>query len=142
MSWYCVLCCAHVMVLCFVLCTRHCPCQSWVLCVLVQGMVLHDQIENLWISLTLFFPHHLGITKIHMKIMGQHLVIFSIENPCISLTLLFPHHSGIIKIHMKIMGQRLVITSRCDALRDTVTLEEVPGVSEYMSDYLLLCQSA
>jgi hypothetical protein len=23
------------------------------------------------------FPHHLGITKIHMKIMGQHLVIIS-----------------------------------------------------------------
>jgi hypothetical protein len=35
------------------------------------------------------FPHHLGITKIHMKIMGQHLVVFSIEIPCISLTLFF-----------------------------------------------------
>jgi hypothetical protein len=54
MSWYCVLCCAHFMVLCFVLCTRHCPCQSCVLCVLVQGMVLHDEIENPWISLTSF----------------------------------------------------------------------------------------
>jgi hypothetical protein len=96
------------MVLCFVLCARHCPCQSCVLCVLVQGMVLHDQIENPCISLTLFFPHHLGITKIHMKIMGQHLVI----------------------------------VSRSAALRDTLTLEEDPGVSEYLSDSLLLCQSA
>jgi hypothetical protein len=73
-----------------------------------------------------------------MKIMGQHLVIFSIENPCISLTLSFPHHLGITKIHMKIMGQHLVIISRSAALRDTLTLEEDPGVSEY----LLLCQSA
>jgi hypothetical protein len=75
-----------------------------------------------------------------MKIMGQHLIIFSIENPCISLTLFFPHHSGITKI--QIMGQYMVIISRSAALRDTLTLEEDPGVSEYLSDYLLLCQSA
>jgi hypothetical protein len=85
---------------------------------------------------------YLGITKNHMKIMRQHLVTFSIENPCISLTLFFPHHLGITKNNMKIMGQRLVIISRSAALRDTLTLEEVPGVSEYLSDYLLLCQSA
>jgi hypothetical protein len=77
-----------------------------------------------------------------MKIMGQHLVIFSIENPCIYLTLFFPHHLGITKIHMKIIGQHLVIISRSAALRDTLTLEENPGVSEYLSDYLLLRQSA
>jgi hypothetical protein len=53
-----------------------------------------------------------------MKIMGQHLVIFSIENPCISLTLFFPNHLGITKTHMKIMGQHLVIISRSAALRD------------------------
>jgi hypothetical protein len=41
------------------------------------------------------FTRYLGITKIQMKIMGQHLVIFSIENPCI-----FPHHLGITKIHI------------------------------------------
>jgi hypothetical protein len=35
------------------------------------------------------FARYLGITKNHMKIMRQHLVIFSIENPCISLTLIF-----------------------------------------------------
>jgi hypothetical protein len=67
-----------------------------------------------------------------MKIMGQHLVIFSIKNPCISLTSFFPHHLGITKIHMKIMGQHLVIISRSAALRDTLTLEEGPGVSEYL----------
>jgi hypothetical protein len=77
-----------------------------------------------------------------MKIMGQHLVIFSIENPCISLTLFFQHHLGITKIHMKIMGQHLVIISRSAALPDTLTLEEDPGVSEYLSDCLLLRQSA
>jgi hypothetical protein len=50
------------------------------------------------------FTLYLGITKIQMKIMGQHLIIFSIENPSIYLTLFFPHHLGITKIHMKIMG--------------------------------------
>jgi hypothetical protein len=76
MSWYCVLCCAHVMVLCFVLCTRHCPCQSCVLRVLVQGMDLHDQIENPWISLTSFLHVIWAPGKILMKIMGQHLASF------------------------------------------------------------------
>jgi hypothetical protein len=47
-----------------------------------------------------------------------------------------------MKIHMKIMGQHLVIISRSAALRDTLTLEEDPGVSEYMFEYVLLCQSA
>jgi hypothetical protein len=88
------------------------------------------------------FTRYLGITKNHMKIMEQRLVIFSIENPCISLTLFFPHHLGITKIHMNIMGQHLVIISRSTDLRDTLTLEEDPGVSEYLSDYLLLCQRA
>jgi hypothetical protein len=37
---------------------------------------------------------------------------------------------------MEIMGQHLVIISRSAALRDTLTLEEDPGVSEYLSDYL------
>jgi hypothetical protein len=37
---------------------------------------------------------------------------------------------------MKIMGQHQVIISRSAALRDTLTLEEDPGVSEYLSDYL------
>jgi hypothetical protein len=42
----------------------------------------------------------------------------------------FPHHLGITNnIHMKIMGQHLVIVSRLAALRDTLTLEEDPGVS-------------
>jgi hypothetical protein len=45
----------HVMVLCFVLRTRRCPCQSFMLCVLVQGMVLQYQIENPSISLNLFY---------------------------------------------------------------------------------------
>jgi hypothetical protein len=44
------------------------------------------------------------------------------------------------------MGQHLAIISSSTALRDTVTLEEDPGVSEYLSEYLseyiLLCQSA
>jgi hypothetical protein len=71
------------MVLCFVLCTRHFPCQSSVNCVLVQGMVLHDQIEYPWISFDFVFTHYLGITKNHMKIVGQRLVIIPIENPCI-----------------------------------------------------------
>jgi hypothetical protein len=54
----------------------------------------------------------------------------------------FPYHLSITKIHMNIMGQHLVIISRSAALRDTLTLEEDPGVSEYLPDYLLLCQSA
>jgi hypothetical protein len=54
----------------------------------------------------------------------------------------FTHHLGITEIHMKIMGQHLVIISRSAALRDTVTLEEDPGASEYLSEYLLLCPSA
>jgi hypothetical protein len=54
----------------------------------------------------------------------------------------FPHHLGITKSHMTIMGQHLVIISRSAALRDTLTLDGDPGVSEYLSDYLLLCQSA
>jgi hypothetical protein len=54
----------------------------------------------------------------------------------------FPHHLGITKINMKSIGQHLVIISRSVALRDTLTLEEDPGVSEYLSDYLFLRQSA
>jgi hypothetical protein len=54
----------------------------------------------------------------------------------------FPHHLGITKIHMKIMSQHLVIVSRSAVLHDTLTLEEDPGVSEYLSEYILLCQSA
>jgi hypothetical protein len=54
----------------------------------------------------------------------------------------FLHHLSITKIHMKIMGQHLVVISRSAALRDTLTLEEDPGVSEYLSEYILLCQSA
>jgi hypothetical protein len=41
-----------------------------------QHLVIFS-IENPCISLTFVFPHHLGITKIHMKIMGQHQVIIS-----------------------------------------------------------------
>jgi hypothetical protein len=52
------------------------------------------------------------------------------------------HHLGITKIHMKIVGHHLVIISRSAALRDTLTLEEDPGVSEYLSEYFLICQSA
>jgi hypothetical protein len=77
-----------------------------------------------------------------MKIMGQHLVIFSIENPCISLTLFdtsFGHHKN---NRMKIKGQHLVILSRSAALRDTLTLDEDPEVSEHLSEYVLFCQSA
>jgi hypothetical protein len=54
----------------------------------------------------------------------------------------FPLHLGITKIDVKIMGQHLVSISSSAALRDTLTLEENPGVSEYLSDYHLLCQSA
>jgi hypothetical protein len=46
----------------------------------------------------------------------------------------FPHHLAITKIHMKIMGQHQVIISRSAALRDALTLEEDPGVSEYLFD--------
>jgi hypothetical protein len=54
----------------------------------------------------------------------------------------FTHHLGITKIHMKIMGQHLVIISRSAALRDTLISKEDPGVSEYLSEYIVLCQSA
>jgi hypothetical protein len=56
--------------------------------------------------------------------------------------IVFTHHLGITKIHMKIMEQHLVIISRSAALRGTLTFEEDPGVSEYLSEYVLLCQSA
>jgi hypothetical protein len=61
----------------------------------------------------------LGITKNHMKIMGQHLIIFSIENPCISLTLFFStsfgHHQNSHENHGAAPGhhfkiRRLVVT--------------------------------
>jgi hypothetical protein len=88
------------------------------------------------------FTRYLGITKKSYENHGAapghlfnresiHLIDFD-----------FPHHLGITKIHMKIMGQHLVIISRSAALRDTLTLQEDPGVSEYLSDYVLLCQSA
>jgi hypothetical protein len=54
----------------------------------------------------------------------------------------FTHRLGITKIHVKIMGSHLVIISRSAALCDTLTLEEDPGVSEYLSKYLLLRQRA
>jgi hypothetical protein len=88
------------------------------------------------------FTRYLGITKNHMKIMGQHLVIFSIENPYIYFDFDFPHHLGITKIHMKTMGQHPVNISRSAALHDTQNSEEDSGVSEYLSEYILLCQSA
>jgi hypothetical protein len=42
MSWFCVLCCGQGIV------------HVKSLVVLVQGMVLHNRIENLWIALTSF----------------------------------------------------------------------------------------
>jgi hypothetical protein len=54
----------------------------------------------------------------------------------------FPNHLGITKINMKVMRQHLVIISRSAALCDILTLEEGPGVSEYLYEYILLCQSA
>jgi hypothetical protein len=44
----------NVMLLCFVLCTCHGVvfCAVYKALSMVQGMVLHDQIENPWISLT------------------------------------------------------------------------------------------
>jgi hypothetical protein len=81
------------------------------------------------------FTRYLGITKNHMKIMGQHLVIFSIENPCIYLTLIFHIIWASPKIHMKIMGQHLVIISRSAAFRDTLTLKttlECPNICPNM----------
>jgi hypothetical protein len=73
--------------------------------------------------------------------MGQRLVIISIENPCIYLTL-FLHIIWASSNHINIMEQHLIIISRSAALRDTLTLEEDPGVSKYMSECRLLCQSA
>jgi hypothetical protein len=76
MSWFCVLCCVqgidHAKSVCFVFWYKA---WSWI---------------TRWESVDFFdfvFTRYLGITKNHMKIMGQHLVIFPIENPCISLTL-------------------------------------------------------
>jgi hypothetical protein len=54
----------------------------------------------------------------------------------------FTHYLGITGNHIKIMGPHLVIISSSAALRDTLTLEEDPGVSEYLSDYLLMQLSA
>jgi hypothetical protein len=55
----------------------------------------------------------LSITKIHMKIMGQHLVIFSIENQCISLTLFlstsFEHHENSHENHGAAPGHHFKI---------------------------------
>jgi hypothetical protein len=57
----------------------------------------------------------------------------------------FTRYLGITKNHMKIMGQHLVIISSSTALRDTLALEEDPGVSEFLSEflseYILLCRS-
>jgi hypothetical protein len=52
----------------------------------------------------------------------------------------FTRYLGITKHQMKIMGQHLAIISRSAALRDTLTLEEDPEVSEYLSEYILLCR--
>jgi hypothetical protein len=54
----------------------------------------------------------------------------------------FPHHLGITKNTHEVMRQHLVIILRSAALRDTLTLEGDLGVSEYLSDYILLRQSA
>jgi hypothetical protein len=50
--------------------------ESCVLCVLVQGMVLHDKIENPCVF-EFVFTHSLAINKNHTKIKGRHLVIIS-----------------------------------------------------------------
>jgi hypothetical protein len=84
------------------------------------------------------FARYLGNTKNCIKIMGQHLLY---RESMHFFDFVFTHHLGITKNHMKIMGQHLVIISRSAALRDTPTLEEDPGVSEYLSKYILLRQS-
>jgi hypothetical protein len=97
MSWYRALCCAHVMVLCFVLCT----CHGFAFCAVYKAMSMaklcalcygtrHSLARSDRESVDFFdfvFTRYLGIPKNHMKLMGQHL--FSSENPCISLTLFF-----------------------------------------------------
>jgi hypothetical protein len=50
----------------------------------------------------------------------------------------FRHHQNSHENHEAASGHHFKIA----ALRDTLTLEEYHGVSEYLSDYLLLCQSA
>jgi hypothetical protein len=89
----------HVMILCFVLCT----CHGIVFCAVYKAMSMskpgalcfgtrHCPASSARESVDFFdfvFTRYLGITKNHMKVMGQHLVIFSIDNPCICLTLIF-----------------------------------------------------
>jgi hypothetical protein len=77
-----------------------------------------------------------------MKIMGQHLVSFFNRDSMHFFDFVFTHYLGITKNHMKVIGQHLVIISSSTALRDTLNLEEDPGLSEYQSEYLLLCQCA
>jgi hypothetical protein len=50
----------------------------------------------------------------------------------------FTHSLGINENHIKMMGLHLVIISSSTALRVTVTLEEDPGVSDYLYEYLLV----
>jgi hypothetical protein len=50
----------------------------------------------------------------------------------------FTHSLGINETHMKMKGRHLVIISSSTALHDTLTLEEDPGVSEYLSEYPLI----
>jgi hypothetical protein len=45
--------------------------------VLIQGMVLHDQIENPCISFDFVCTHSLGFNINQIKIMGRHLVIIT-----------------------------------------------------------------
>jgi hypothetical protein len=49
---------------------------------------------------------------------------------------IFTHSLGINKNLMKRMGRHLIIISSSTALDDTLTLEEDPGFSEYMSEYI------
>jgi uncharacterized beta-barrel protein YwiB (DUF1934 family) len=105
-------------------------------------MGVHDQIDNPCISLTLssriIWVSRKKSYENHEAAPGHHFNRDSME----FFYFVSTHHLGITKNHMKIMGQHLVIISRSGAMRDTLTLEEDPEVSEYLSEYILLCQSA
>jgi hypothetical protein len=101
MSWYCVLCCVqgivHVKAVCIVFWYK-----AW-------SCMIRSRIRAF---LDFVFTRYLGITKSHMKIMGQHLVIFSIENPSIYLTLIFQsfgHHQNSHENHGAAPGHHFKI---------------------------------
>jgi hypothetical protein len=129
MSWFCVLCCVqgivYVKAMCFVFCYK-----AW-------SCMIKSRIRGfLRLRFYTLFGHHEKSYENHGAAPGHLFNRESMHFFDFVFSTSFGHHQN----SHEIMGQHLVIISRSTALRDTLTSEVDPGVSEYLRLYFIMSE--